>query len=184
MARQVSLLLSAWSAWRRCWRNPDGMGVVYVESARARLPSGPGPIRVSWRGETEPSGQTARARQPHLAADLSFEARGSSCLASHDPRTHPVGCPQNRGAFMAASHLWSLLAPKGLASGQSKPVVESARASRCRRTVHEHALVLNGIGCFPFEDQCGVESRYALAMAGRDWRRITPRSPKPTRASG
>ena len=124
MARQVSLLLSAWSAWRRCWRNPDGMGVVYVESARARLPSGPGPIRVSWRGETEPSGQTARARQPHLAADLSFEARGSSCLASHDPRTHPVGCPQNRGAFMAASHLWSLLAPKGLASGQSKPVVE------------------------------------------------------------
>ena len=85
---------------------------------------------------------------------------------------------------MAASHLWSLLAPKGLASGQSKPVVESARASRCRRTVHEMRCVLNGIGCFPFEDQCGVESRYALAMAGRDGRRIMPRSPKPTRASG
>jgi hypothetical protein len=35
-----------------------------------------------------------------------------------------------------------------------------------------------------FADQCGVESRYALAMAGRDGRRITPRSPVPTRASG
>jgi hypothetical protein len=36
----------------------------------------------------------------------------------------------------------------------------------------------------PVGRRCGVESRYTLAMAGRDGRRITPRSLMPTRASG
>ena len=83
-----------------------------------------------------------------------------------------------------SSRMWSLLAHE---PAQATTAVESGRADhRVRMRIGPG----QGSSCPTFcrecwaHLECGVGSRYALAMAGREGRKMTPCSPRPTRASG
>jgi hypothetical protein len=88
--------------------------------------------------------------------------------------------------------MWSLLAIKVLQVAQGG--VESTRASRgggllpssCEASSGQvTVLALERTSVLPAKhEQRGVKSRYALVIAGREGRRMTPCAPMLTRASG